>query len=116
MQVSFKRYFTIMVGLPVILVFTMICSTSSILDVEVAVIIGGAAGSNDTVTDVEVYNYIDGNEKTCPNGIAPQIPNFPIKHLIGASSVYLPDIGIYVCGGPNGQLNCYKYNPRENKR
>ena len=107
-----------MIFLTVLCFLTIMPSIASFKDLEVAVIIGGINIDNDNITEVEVYNFDkDGYEITCPGlgANAPQVPSFPIP-LFGASAIYLPNIGIYVCGGAIGQLNCYKYNPRISRR
>ena len=92
----------------------MLCFTSS-EDPEVAVIIGGTDTTNTSFDEVEVYNWIDNQWKTCPNESMLQVPNLPIP-IYGASAVYLPDTGIYVCGGFDNQNDCYVYNPRQSRR
>ena len=81
---------------------------------QVAVIIGGTDSSWD-LADVEVYS--DDKGSICPGARNPaQVPNFP-HSIKGASGVYVPDKGMYVCGGVmhSGELDrkCYKYNPTE---
>ena len=82
---------------------------------EVAVIIGGTNKSHD-FRDVEVYSYLNHFKQNCPNGEYPRLPDFPIP-IVGASSVYVPHKGIYVCGGVKDNLepqkDCYRYDPRE---
>ena len=101
---------------PLFVVFVMLitCCTSSvdIEDPEIAVIIGGIKGSY-TFVEVEVHNYVDIYETNCSDNTTPRVPDFPFP-MYGASAVYVKDIGIYVCGG--GFPDCYKYNPRQNKR
>ena len=83
---------------------------------EVAVIIGGTNKSHDFL-DVEVYSYLNHFKENCPNGEYPSLPDFPIP-IVGASSIYVPNKGIYVCGGVKDnfepQKDCYKYDPRAN--
>ena len=89
---------------------------------QVAVIIGGANSTHE-LAEVEVYIGNDDNIipiSNCPDtNRPPEVPNFPYP-MKGASGVYIPDIGIYVCGGVrNGsemERTCYKYNPSENSR
>ena len=88
---------------------------------EVAVIIGGTNESHDFL-DVEVYSYLDHVKKPCSNGEYPSVPDLP-KPLVGASAVYVPETGIYVCGGvdvtDDGYVphkDCYKYNPKINNK
>ena len=92
---------------------------------DVAVIIGGLNGSH-TFLDVEVYSYRKENMsqiQNCPDTeIYPAVPNFPLP-INRASAVYLPNIGIYVCGGVYDEdegkkynHHCFKYNPRESRR
>ena len=89
-------------------------------DVEVAVLIGGM-DNNGTHLEVEVWNYINHHKQNCSDsGEPPHVPDFPFP-VKGASAAYLPDIGIYVCGGVNEtsgdkSRDCYKYNPRESRR
>ena len=86
---------------------------------EVAVIIGGRNESQPFV-NVEVYRDWLNHELKCPETEEdPSIPNFPIP-IHGASAIYLPGIGIYVCGGVNAiteakNHDCYKYNPKEKR-
>ena len=85
-------------------------------DPELAVIIGGINGDNNyTYNEVEVFQYVDGWQFNCSDNTIPQVPNFPVA-VSEASAVYLENIGIYVCGGSNGQTDCYKYDPRQNRR
>ena len=88
------------------------CQTSN---PEVAVIIGGTNKSHD-FRDVEVYSYLNHFKQNCLNGKYPRLPDFPIP-IVGASSVYVPQKGIYVCGGVKDNLephkDCYRYDPRE---
>ena len=90
------------------------CSTSSVdtEDPDLPVIIGGTNGSY-TFVEVEVFNVIGTSYATCSDNTPPRIPDFPFP-MYGASAVYIKDIGIYVCGGDFP--DCYKYNPRQNKR
>ena len=63
---------------------------------QVAVIIGGTDAGWD-LANVEVYS--DDKGSTCPvTGNPAQVPNFP-HQIKGASGVYVPDRGMYVCGG-----------------
>ena len=99
----------------VIWVCLLLCSPSS-GDPELAVIIGGInGGNNDTYIEVEVYQYVDGHQINCSDNTIPKVPNFPVA-VSGASAVYVENIGIYVCGGSNGQTDCYMYDPRQNRR
>ena len=81
---------------------------------QVAVIIGGTDAGWD-LANVEVYSDDKGSK--CPNtGYPVQVPNFP-HPIKGASGVYVPNRGMYVCGGvmKSGELDrkCYTYNPTE---
>ena len=86
---------------------------------EVAVIIGGTNSSHD-FKDVEVYSYFDHLKKSCSNGEYPSVPDLQIP-LVGASAVYVPEMGIYVCGGVDvtddgykANKDCFRYDPKEN--
>ena len=99
------------------LFFTICASTEN----QVAVVIGGWNGTN-AYTEIEVWNHIHNNaQQNCTDtGEPPHVPDFPFP-VLGASAVYLPDIGIYVCGGVNtitweNSRDCHKYNPRESRR
>ena len=100
--------------------YCVIFATLVSTDDEVAVLIGGM-DNNGTHLEVEVWNYINHHEKNCSDtGEPPHVPDFPFP-VKGASAAYLPDMGIYVCGGVNetsGDMSrdCYKYNPRESRR
>ena len=84
---------------------------------EVAVLLGGD-GSPDQhdPQPVEVYMGHLSEPLRCPNtGEAPSVPDLPVP-VRGASAVYLPGFGIYVCGGWNSNTTayenaCYKFNP-----
>ena len=98
--------------------FLTICAST---ENQVAVLIGGGSNETNTHIEVEVWNYIDNIEQNCSDtGEPPQVPDFPFP-VVGASAVYLPNIGIYVCGGVNTNTweksrDCYKFNPRESRR
>ena len=107
-----------------ILIFYLTCQSiwCHVDDAEVAVIIGGI-NEDQSIVEVEVYSYLNNEKQLCPGtNEEPTIPNFPFP-VVGASAIYLPDIGIYVCGGMNVDVDpwesirdCYMYNPRENMR
>ena len=103
-----------MIPLLVIFLMQITFSTSSVdtEDPDLPVIIGGTNGSF-TFVEVEVYNYIGTSYFDCSDNTPPRVPDFPVE-VYGASAVYVNDSGIYVCGG--GLMECYKYNPRQNKR
>ena len=103
-----------MIPLLVIFVMQISCSTSFVdtEDPDLAVIIGGTNGSF-TFVEVEIYRYVGNSYHNCSDNTPPRIPDFPAE-VYGASAGYVKDIGIYVCGG--GMVECYKYNPRQNKR
>ena len=102
----------------VFLVLTIFCFASSVDpndDYEIVVIVGGTNGTVPHST-TEIYNYYGSTYLTCSDGNPPEIPDFPIA-IQGASAVYLPNTGIYICGGhSDSEVNrdCYKYNPFQN--
>lgn len=99
----------------IILCFALfLCRVSSH---HVAVIIGGTNSGND-LKDVEVYS--DDKGSICHDtGNPAQVPNFP-HSIKGGSGVFIPDKGIYICGGvmATGEMDrkCYKYNPAKYNR
>ena len=85
---------------------------------EVGIIIGG---KNVTGYPLKTELYVDHRYPSlCPEtGEEPSVPDFPVP-LLGASAIYLPNIGIYICGGMNADTGtlehyCYKYNPKEKR-
>ena len=87
---------------------------------EVAVIVGGGGPSSEYPTPVEVYmEHLPEPLRKCPETEeVPAVPDFPVP-IGDHSAVFLPDFGIYVCGGKlpdNGHEYsnaCYNYNPEE---
>ena len=89
---------------------------------DVAVILGGMSCSSPVtpctyLRDVEVYTkHLSTHRYLCKGtNEDPQIPSLPMP-IYGASAVFLPEFGIYLCGGrnDNGEYlkSCYRYDPR----
>ena len=90
---------------------------------DVAVIIGGqynAYMSKQCLQSVEVYTkHLSKNKLLCNNTHEePHIPDLPIP-IYAAAAVFLPEFGIYLCGGFNDKneplKSCYRYDPRVRK-
>ena len=83
---------------------------------EVAVIVSGRGLGGAPVYSVELYMGHLPEPLTCAEtGELPTVTDFPVP-VKGHSAVFLPDFGIYVCGGVNMETweiekACYNYNP-----
>ena len=83
---------------------------------EVAVIVSGVGLAGAPVYSVELYmGHLPDQLKCTETGQLPTVTDFPVP-VQGASAVFLPDFGIYVCGGKNLETSekekaCYNYNP-----
>ena len=88
---------------------------------EVAVIIGGFNLPSEFAKSVEVYmEHLPEPLRKCPETEdVPAVPDFPVP-IVSHSAVFLPDFGIYVCGGNDTDTlgtsdACYNYNPSESR-
>lgn len=87
---------------------------------EVAVILGGKDDTSDHgPVSVEVYSGADPPTPCPGTEDLPHVPDLP-QPLRGASAIYVPDFGIYLCGGINAvtgivEKSCYNYNPSVNR-
>ena len=92
---------------------------------DVAVIIGGKEWYGPGVdrrirylNDAFIYttHLPDKNTPCRATNEKPQIPDLPIA-MYGFDAVFLPQYGIYICGGWNQDgeylTHCYRYDPRE---
>ena len=88
---------------------------------DVAVILGGQYCSSPhspctILRDVEIYTKHLSKDIFLCNGANedPQIPSLPVP-IYGASAVFLPEFGLYLCGGRNDKneylKSCYRYDP-----
>ena len=99
--------------------FVLCISLGFVVALEVAVIVGGNKDASTYLTNVEVYTaHLPNGQQNCKGtGLAPTVPDLPVR-LAGASAVYLPDFGIYVCGGYSPDTGyegfCYRYSPKVN--
>ena len=103
--------------LPIFLCLFSVASTN-----EVAVVMGGIYLSSPItpthlLNGVEVYtSHLDKDKQLCKQtNKEPDVPDLPIP-IYGASAVFLPDYGIFLCGGmtENSEYvtTCYRYDPR----
>jgi len=90
---------------------------------DVAVIIGGQFNSwqgHQCLQSVEIYTkHLSKDKLVCNNtNEEPHIPDLPIP-IYAAAAVFLPQFGIYLCGGINDKheplKTCYRYDPRVKK-
>ena len=99
-----------------------LCLFSTVYTNEVAVVMGGQYWSspitpNHLLNTVEVYtSHLTKDKQLCKNtNKEPDVPNLPIP-IYGASAVFLPDFGIFLCGGMSENseyvTTCYRYDPR----
>jgi len=100
----------------------LLCLFSAVSTDDVAVVMGGKYWSSPItpsylLTDVEVYtSHLTKDQQLCKKtNEEPDVPNLPIP-IYDASAVFLPDFGIFLCGGmtENSQYvtTCYRYDPR----
>ena len=100
--------------------FAFLFLTVKLIDAsDVAVIIGGCDSAT-YLTCKQSSEVYSGQSTTpaCKNGNIPTVPDFP-GTISQHTSVYVPEHGIYVCGGRdignNLSTSCYVYNPRSTR-